>query len=377
MKFIPAVSFLLLAALLAACSSDTDRRYLDVSLGSNLELPPDLSELEAESEFELPVGFSGAESTAKDKVPVLARVDSLRLEGSGDLYWLTVEEPVDNLYQLIKNFWFSEGYRLMVDEPVIGIMQTEWVLTEQGPSDEGGSWFKGLFGGDDLTASQDQYRTRVELDQTENASRIYIAHRGTEFGHILETGSGQKRLDGDKNVDDEKKVDDDDNQWRFRQPEPELEVEMLSRLMIFLGLQKAEVAQQVANAKLFSPRASQHIDASEKSPFLIVKDPYQIAWNRVYHQLERMNFEIAAVEFKNLFGEGAITINAQVTEGKEDQGLFSFFSGSSETVEKQIVVVLAEETHQLTRVMIETDEGDFDTSPAGAAFLDLLYQKIR
>jgi len=365
MKFIPAVSLLLLAALLAACSSGTDRRYLDVSLGSNLELPPDLSELEAESEFEVPVGFSGPESTAKGKVPVLARVESLRLEGSGDLYWLTVEEPVDNLHQLVKNFWFSEGYRLMLDEPVIGIMQTEWVLTEQGANDGDGSWFKSLFSADDLTASQDQYRTRIEVDQNGSASRVYIAHRGTEYIYVLE---------GDK---DQPQADADDNQWRFRQPEPELEVEMLSRLMIFLGLQKAEVAQQVANARLFSPRASKNIDSSEKSPYLIVKDPYQIAWNRIYHQLERMNFEIAAVELKNLTGEGAIIINAQVTEGKEDQGLFSFFSGSSETVDKQIVVVLAEETHQLTRVMIETIDGDFDTSPAGAAFLDLLYQKIR
>jgi outer membrane protein assembly factor BamC len=366
MKFIPAVSLLLLAALLAACSSGTDKRYLDVSLGRNLELPPDLSELETESEFEVPVGFSGPESTAKNKVPVLARVESLRLEGSGDFYWLTVEEPVDNLYQLVKNFWLSEGFRLMLDEPVIGIMQTEWVLTEQGPSDEGGSWFKSLFSGDDLTASQDQYRARIELDQTESVSRIYIAHRGTEFGYVLETGDSPKR------------IEDDDNQWRFRQPEPELEVEMLSRLMIFLGLQKAEVEQQVTNAKLFSPRASQHIDSSEKSPFLIVRDPYQIAWNRVYHQLERMNFEIEKSEFKSgLLGEGAITINAQVTEGKGDKGLFSFFSESSETVDKQIVVVLAEETHQRTRVMIETIYGDFDTSPAGAAFLDLLYQKIR
>ncbi len=367
MKFIRAASFSLLAALLVACNTGTDRRYLEVSLGSNLELPPDLSEIEEESAFELPVGFSGAEATAKDKVPVLARVDSLRLEGSGDLYWLTVEEPVDNLYQLVKKFWFSEGYRLMVDEPVIGIMQTEWVLTEQGSSDEGGgSWFAGLFTSDDLSASQDQYRTRIELDQVGNASRIYIAHRGTEYLYVLETNKDQQQADAD------------DNQWRFRQPEPELEVEMLSRLMIFLGLQKGEVEQQAASAKLFRPRASQHIDSSEKSPFLIVKDPYQIAWNRVYHELERMNFEIESAEFKSgLSGEGAIVINAQVTEGKEDQGLFSFFSQSSETVEKQIVVVLAEETHELTRVMIETDEGDFDTSQAGAAFLDLLYQKIR
>lgn len=366
MKFIRAGSFLLLAALLVACSTSEDKRYLDASLGSNLELPPDLSEFKEDSRFELPAGISGAESTAKGKVPVLARVDSLRLEGSGDLYWLSVEEPVDNLYQLIKNFWFSEGYRLMTDEPVIGIMQTEWVLTEQGPSDASNSWFKSLFVGENLAASQDQYRTRVELDQTENVSRIYIAHRGTERGYYVTLGDAQK------------KDFDDDNQWHFRQPEPELEVEMLSRLMIFLGLQEAEVEQQVADAKLFKPRAFQRMDSAEQSPYLIVKDPYQIAWNRVYHQLERMNFEIEKAEFESgLLGEGAITVIAQVTESQEEKGLFSFFSNSGETVEKEIVLVLTEVTHELTRVMIQTRARDVDTSPAGAAFLDLLYKKIR
>ncbi|MDH3633785.1 MAG: outer membrane protein assembly factor BamC [Gammaproteobacteria bacterium] len=368
MKLIPAVSVLLLAALLAACQGmGADKRYLEASLGRNLELPPDLSENEEGSSFELPTGFSGNADGSTDKVPVLARVESLRLEGSGDLYWLNVDEPVDNLYQLVKIFWFSEGYRLVVDEPVIGIMQTEWVLTEQGTSEDVRPWYQRLFASDDLSASQDQFKTRIELDPNGQGGRIYIAHRGTEYVHVLETTSRSQTKD-----------DSDGNQWRFRQPEPELEIEMLSRLMIYLGLQKAEVEQQVADIKLLSPRAFQHIDPSEKSPFLIVKDPYQIAWNRIYHQLERMNFEIESAKFKRgLLLEGVIIVNAQFSESEEQKGLFSFFSSSSENVKKQIVVVLAEETHEHTRVMIETSSGDFDTSPEGAAFLDLLYRNIR
>ena len=50
-----------------------------------------------------------------------------------------------------------------------------------------GSWFESLFSGENLSASQDQYRTRIELDQVGNASRIYIAHRGTEYIYVLET----------------------------------------------------------------------------------------------------------------------------------------------------------------------------------------------
>ena len=367
MKLIPAVSVLLIAAMLAACEGlGTDRHYLDASLGRNLELPPDLSENEEGSSFELPAGFSGNSGGPTDRVPVLARVESLRLEGSGDLYWLNVDAPVDDLYLRVKNFWFSEGYRLALDEPVIGIMQTEWVKAEQGSGD-GGSWFKNLFVGGDLAASQDQYRTRIERNQNGSGSRVYIAHRGTENNPVLETSKDQKAPG-----------ESDDSQWFFRQPEPELEIEMLSRLMIYLGLQKAEVDKQVTDVKLFNPRAFQHMEKKKKSPFLIVKDPYQIAWNRVYHQLERMNFEIESSTFKRgLLDEGAITVNAQFSESDEEKGLFSFFSGSGETVKKQIVVVLAEETHELTRVRIATSSGDFDTSPEGAAFLDLLYKNLR
>jgi len=366
MKVIPALSILLLAALLVACEGfGNDTRYVDASVTKDLALPPDLSAAKEESSFELPTGFSGKTDATQDKAPVLASVESLRLESSGDLYWLKVDEPADNLFQLVKNFWLSEGYRLTVEEPIIGIMQTEWVLTEHGASKADLPWYQKLFSFDDLSASQDQFKTRIELDRNGLSSRIYIAHRGTEYVYVL---------DGDN---DRAQETSDDNQWRFRQPESELEVEMLSRLMIYLGLQKTEVEQQVANVELFSPRASKHIDSSEKSPFLIVKDPYQIAWNRVYHQLERMNFEIESAEFKSgLLGEGAIKVNTQVSEGEKEKGFFSFFSASG-PVKKQIVLVFAEETHELTRVMIETNDGDLDTSPEGAAFLDLLYQNIR
>ena len=115
------LALLILALTLIACeASNTGQRYLDVSLGQPLEVPPDLANFEEKSNFDLP----GSNVTAGDKVPVLAKVDSLQLQGSLEFYWLSVEEPVENLYQQVKNFWALEGYGLIVDEPVIGIMQT-------------------------------------------------------------------------------------------------------------------------------------------------------------------------------------------------------------------------------------------------------------
>ena len=120
-----------------------------------------------------------------------------------------------------------------------------------------------------------------------------------------------------------------------------------------------------------------NVDVDEGSPFLIINDVYDIAWNRVYHQLERMNFEITSVEPKNEFsGEGAIFIESPTLEIVESSGFFS-----SQTEEKEgsikLTLVFSEETNQLTRMILEDEKGQFDTSPEGNDFLNLLYQKIK
>ncbi len=368
MKIFRSAALIALAFIIIGCQGDGDLRYLDASVGGRLDLPPDLIERESESGFDLPDTFSGDDKTVRNKVPVLAKVESLRIDGSENFHWLSVEEPVDNIYQLVKDFWASEGYRLTVDEPVIGIIQTEWVLKEVGSTEQSSSWLERLLGNDDLSAVQDQFKTRIERGQ-QGRNRIYIAHRGAEYNYVLDSSARSRAL----NVDSSK-----DSQWRVRQPDPELEIEMLSRLMIYLGLQKSQVDQQLANARLFKPRSFMQLDTKEKSPYLIIKDPYQIAWNRVYHILERLNFEIVSAQFKEgLVKEvGVFVVNIKIEESKKKAGLFSLGS-ASESRERQIVLILSEENNELTRVEIETDKGEIDTSLEGAEFLSLLHRQIK
>ena len=352
--------------LLAACGGDSlDRRYLDTSLGQPLELPPDLSEFESDSSFDLPQAFGSDGQTDGSKVPVLATVDSMQLHSSADLHWLSVDGKVEDLYQHVKNFWAFEGYGLVVDEPIIGIMETEWIYTEEGGDHESDSWWANLFNPKDLSATQDQFRTRFERDGSGLGSNIYIAHRGTEYVHEFQVG------------DNEGDDDAEDSEWQYRQSDPELEVEMLSRMMVFLGLQQAEVDAQIERASLYKPRASLQVDAEEKSPYLIIKDPYHIAWNRVYHVLEQMNFEIDIAVFKEGFSEeGVISVKGKVVESEPEGGFFSF--GSSEEVKmRDFVLVLSEETHELTRVVVEDSKGQFDTTPEGAKFIRLLYEQMK
>ena len=364
MNFLRAVFLLILTALLSACgSSSSDGRYLDASLGEPLALPPDLSLQDNQSGFDLPQAFSGDDSTDRGKVPVLARVNSLQLQGSAGLYWLEADASAEDLYRLIKNFWASEGYGLVMDEPVIGIMQTEWIYREDGRDKNTGSWFSNLFSGDDLSARQDQFRTRIERGSSNQRSRVYIAHRGTEYVHEIQVG-------------DRDAPPETGNEWGFRAPDPELEVEMLSRLMVYLGLEQQAVNDQVASVALFKPRASMELDASEQSPFILIKDPYQIAWNRVYHLLERLNYDIRSSDFKSpLSGEGVIMVGVDVVKNAK-KGFFDFTS-TTERETRLFALVLSEETNNVSRLIIEDEKGNFDTSPSGGEFISQLYEYLK
>ena len=70
-----------------------------------------------------------------------------------------------------------------------------------------------------------------------------------------------------------------------------------------------------------------------------------------------------------------------VKKGESESGggfLSLFTSGDEDKGEKkQFVLVLSEETHEMTRVEIENMEGELDSSREGAAFLDLLYRNLR
>jgi outer membrane protein assembly factor BamC len=365
-KFTP----LLLVIFLTACGgSSSDRHYVDVTLGKPLEMPPDLARFEGESSFDLPEGISGDSESSPDKVPVLARVESLQLQGSPGFYWLSVDESVENLYQQVKNFWAFEGFALNVDEPVIGIMETEWVYKEEGALPKSNSWWDSwwdsLFATEDLSASQDQFRTRIERDQSGGSNnRIYITHRGTEYVYEFQAG-------------DRDDLNSADNEWSFRRPEPQLEVEMLSRLMVYLGLDQESITAQFEQPRLFKPRTSLQLDAEEKSSYLLLRDPYQIAWNRLNHVLQRLNFEILSSEFKSgLSGEGVFIVKSNVVETVQDEGFFGI--GSSEkNISRNFILVVSEENHEVTRVIIEDEKGNFDSTPEGAEFLSLLFEQLK
>ena len=152
---------------------------------------------------------------------------------------------------------------------------------------------------------------------------------------------------------------------------------MLSRLMVYLGMGKEAVDLQLAQSGLFKPRAQMEINSEVNSPYLILKDPYQIAWNRIYHLLERLNFKIVDTEFKSQFiGEGKLEVLTEIEEIVESKGFFSF-GDSNEQKKRRFKLIFSEETIDFTRVELKNEAGDLDSSPAGAKFLSMLFEEIK
>lgn len=342
---------------LTACSFDSGFQYLDTRATEKLEIPPDLVASPVNEEFQIPANFSSGLNETVNQVPVLAQVDSIRLAGSEDFYWLEIDGQVDNLYQTVKRFWSSEGYELEIDEPVIGIMQTKWILKEEGAVDQNAGFWASLFAADDLSASQDQYRTRFAREVDNNVTRIYIAHRGTEYKHRMATRQTE---------------DEGPNDWTYRAPEPELEIEMLSRLMVFLGLDKASTVEQVAGIKLFAPRASIHTDNNENETYILVHNIKDITWNRLLHELDRLDIKIDSMNpSSGLSGDGVIYLKLA------DRMKSSGSSDDAQTAGRQIILVVSEESFKTTRISMENADGDVEDSSEAIEFLTMIYHHLR
>ncbi|MFT6371904.1 MAG: outer membrane protein assembly factor BamC [Gammaproteobacteria bacterium] len=357
----------IVSLVVIGCGTTQDLRYLDSQSAKQLEIPPDLTVTYELGDFVLPDNFSSdfEDSKTIKSVPVLLKVDSLQLEGQAGFHWLSVNDSVDDIFQSVRNFWLSEGYLIETDEPAIGLLETEWVYKYEGTNNPNVNFLMRLISSDDFTATQNQFRTRIERDKESGKNRIYISHRGTAYKHILQT----------KQNESEKQ-----NNWELVPPNSEFEVEMLSRLMIYLGVQQAEIDQQLEHIKLFTTLASIHADYSQNETYLLVKDIFSKTFYRTLHQLDRMGVEVVSSNIdagiKGVITKGIIQVKTDVEEEIIEGGFFSF-GGEVKIVKKQILLVLTEESSHVTRISMVNTFGEIENSKPSVEFITILQQFLK
>ena len=357
----------LLVLALTACTTTFENNKVDYKSqgrqGPGLEVPPDLSQLTKNAEASVPVGGAANASSylksansnlASSFVPAskvaASELGDVRLQRGGAQRWLVVNRPPEKLWDDVKIFWADNGFTLVIDQPNLGIMETEWLenrakLPQDGVRKYLGSILGSLFS----TNQRDKYRTRMER-AANGGTEIYISHRGLEKNFI---DSQHTQL-----------------AWMPRPIDPELEAEFLNRLMIKLG-----GVPVVATAASTTPlptastplapapqdnRARLVQDGTQTN--LVVNDELDQAWRRVGLSLDRANFTVEDRDrSKGVYFVRYVDPNAE----KNAPGFFAKMFGAKEkeSLQKYQIIVTGESNR--TRVKVANEAGQvLDTADA-------------
>jgi outer membrane protein assembly factor BamC len=286
--------------------------YVNSSKAKRLEVPPDLSQLDSNSSYETPGEAKSyrdyldrekelsSSSNNYNKVSVVKNPEGMKIIKSGNLRWLLVNENPDLIWPHVKDFWEDLGFRVIIANKKTGIIETEWMDTddikldqrEKGALSNFDKWLDSLSGFSDKR----KFRTRIEYGDDGN-TEIYISQRSAEaaadqHSRILsERDSGynpstiykieEYKSDDKKNVkkleiSEQREIDD-----------YEIDSELLTRLMIKLGATDLHAQDKIANPEVIIKST---YNETKSDVFITMNDPYERAWRRLGLALDIIGF---------------------------------------------------------------------------------------
>jgi outer membrane protein assembly factor BamC len=371
---------LLLIGLLTGCSGNIlpeskKIEYKSAGKLPPLEIPPDLTQQSRDERYAVPdvSGSKGSATysaysnersgqarttTAQDLLP---QVEKMRIERSGTQRWLVAAGAPDKLWPGVKEFWQELGFLVNVEIPEAGIMETDWAENRAKiPQDiirgSIGKVFDSLYS----TAERDKFRTRLEKGAEPGTVEIYISHRGMYEIYVNEGKSETK--------------------WQPRPADPELEAEMLRRLMVRLGVEESRAKTMVAaDQRQERAKLSRSKDGAGA---LLLEEPFDRAWRRVGLALDRVGFTVEDRDRSlGLYFVRYVDPGLDSKKKDDDKGFMSklmFWKGGASDKPNQAQYRIHVKTEgESTAVQVLTREGGTDQSDVSKRILGLLHEQLK
>lgn len=369
----------LLAGLVTGCSTlentFPDRKKIDYKTSGtvpSLEVPPDLTKPDRDDSMMVPdLNPSGSASfsqyagersavqtgTSSRVMPEQKNVQYVR---EGKRHWLVLQGDPDQLWNRVRSFWLENGFLLVVDDPAVGIMETDWAENRadipEGPIRKLLSKALDSFYS---AGTRDKFRVRIERGQEAATSELFLTHRGMEEEVVESAGTTSGTV------------------WRLRDVDPELEIEMLKRMLVFLGTEEKKAEQVLVRDETRSaPKAS--MVSSESDGFsLLLSEPFSRAWRNVGLGLDRVGFNVEDRDRSR--GTYYVRYRDPEKETGKQKGFLSklaFWSDDETPVDEQYQVYLQSEVSQ-TRVTVRDKDGASDQSPTARRILTLLQEQLQ
>ncbi|MBV2234810.1 MAG: outer membrane protein assembly factor BamC [Sterolibacterium sp.] len=366
-------SLLVCTLLLVGCSGSLiESKKIDYKSAGKLptlEVPPDLTAPSRDERYAVP-DYGKASATFSEysderglqtrDSSVLPQNENIRVERDGTQRWLVVPGSPDKYWPTLKEFWQGIGFTLVTEMPEAGVMETDWNENRAKlPQD----FIRGTLGKalDFLysTAERDKFRTRLEQGGTSGTTEIYISHRG-----MMEIYTTEGK---------------DETRWQPRPADPELEAEMLQRLMVRLGVDSERARTLTASVQTTATRAS--LNAAGDA--LTVQESFDRAWRRVGLALDRVNFTVEDRDrAKGIYFVRYVDPEVDVDSGKkESKGLLSsMMFWKSDKAEQKIATQLRVSVKgegSASLVGIQGQDGMPDNSATARKILKLLLDQLK
>lgn len=345
--------------------------YKSTSQLPPLDIPPDLTRPGTDDRFVVPdvnpAGPATFSAYSKDRSGVkravnsfvLPQQDDVRIERAGTQRWLVVRGDPNKLWPVVKDFWLETGFLVNVELPEAGVMETDWVENRAKVPDGG---IRGLLGKllDTMysTSERDKFRTRLERSPESGMTEIYISHRGMEEVY---TSS-----------------DRDQSKWQPRPPDPEIEAEMLRRLMVRFGVQEDR-----AQAQLTTTSSALHAKLSrgqDGTGTLSLDDQFDRAWRRVGLALDRVGFTVEDRDrSKGLYFVRYIDpgIDNKAADNKGWLSKLKFWGGGDGKNRNEQYRILVKDVAPGTEVNVLNKDGAREQSETVSRILSLLYEQLK
>lgn len=335
----------------------------------NLDIPPDLTQLQKDSRYQPVDGTITASSVqsgggtvagaSREATVAPATVGSTRLMRDGNQRWLVTSMTPEQLWPLLQQFWQERGFELETEQRELGLMQTTWVENRAKiPQDlirrALGSVLDGLYD----SGERDAFRTRIE--RTGSGAEVYISHRGAIEVYV--------------------RNDQSQTAWQPRPSDPDLEATMLSRLMLKLGAteEQAKAQNQQISAAPSAASARARLLPGTPAAGIAVDEGFDRAWRRLGLALDRVGF---TVEDRDR-GQGVYFVRyVDPNEAApKEPGLFRRIFGGSAPKDggpSRYRIVAERAAGNQTVLRVQTDKGEAAATPAAKRILDLLVAELR
>lgn len=325
---------------LVSCDSipfiDNTSDYKGAGRARPLEVPPDLTASPTSDAYSIPgstsySSYAQAQETQEVGVEkVLTTPEGVRLVKAGAQQWLVVNAPAEKVWPVVREFWIDQGFAVRVENPQLGVMETEWIDADKikkdekiGVLDKFDKWLDKLSG----FADKKKFRTRLDRGEEKGTTEIYMTHRSV-------TGApddGKNRIQTQLGVIETGYKADSEKQPERSAFDAELDAELLRRLMVKLGVEEQRSKSIIGEAQI--AKRAEVIKEKDGSARLILSDSFDRAWRRVGLSLDIIGFVIEDKDRSNgLFYVRYADVDIDDTP-KKKKGLFEtlkFWGGDDE-----------------------------------------------